>query len=128
MYFAYSAALRLQGQILDLGELTARLGVAPTHSHRKGDLDRSGIPYQSDLWLYVAAISKKEILSAHIDELWRVFEPRTGELLQLKQTLTIDIFLSYTSNCDHCGFEVPFESLKIFAELQVPFGVSVIVV
>ena len=45
-----------------------------------------------------------------------------------KKNLTVDVFLGYQSNCDHAGVEVPYQSLEIFRELRVPFGLSIIVV
>jgi hypothetical protein len=48
--------------------------------------------------------------------------------MQLKQSATVDVFCGYRSNCDHAGIEVPWQSLEIFREVQIPFGVSIIVV
>jgi hypothetical protein len=39
----------------------------------------------------------------------------------------VDVFLGYRSNCDHAGVEVPHESLEMFIELRIPFGVSIII-
>jgi hypothetical protein len=37
------------------------------------------------------------------------------------------VFLGYRSDCDTAGVEVPYTSLEIFIELEVPFGLSIIV-
>ena len=37
IYFAYNATLRIFGNIPDLDEITQRLGIAPSDTHRKGD-------------------------------------------------------------------------------------------
>jgi len=48
-------------------------------------------------------------------------------LLELKKSLTVDVFLGYRSSCDHAGIEVPHTSLEMFTELEIPFGVSIII-
>jgi hypothetical protein len=39
----------------------------------------------------------------------------------------VDVFLTYSSNVDTAGIEVPHTSLEMFTELEVPFGISIIV-
>jgi hypothetical protein len=127
-FFAYSASLRIFGSIPDLEEITQRLGVAPTSAHRRGE--RRGPkspPYKHDMWCYDAPVSENEPLHVHIDALWNTFKERKDYLLQLKRDVTVDVFLGYRSNCDHAGVEVPYQSLEMFRELQVPFGMSIIV-
>ena len=48
-YFRYSATLRIFGDIPDLAELTRRLGVSPTHAHRRGDSQGSILPLTSKM-------------------------------------------------------------------------------
>jgi hypothetical protein len=49
-------------------------------------------------------------------------------LLRLKQEVTVDVILGYRSNSGTAGVEVPCRCLEMFVELQVPFGLSIIVV
>jgi hypothetical protein len=129
IYFAYSASLRVFGNIQDLDEITRRLGVAPTDTHRKGDRRWGRLPPpKHDMWMYHAPVKETEPLHVHIETLWNTFRERKEYLLQLKQDLTVDVFLGYRSNCDNAGIEVPYQSLEIFRELRVPFGLSIIVV
>jgi hypothetical protein len=128
-YFRYSATLRIFGDIPDLAELTRRLGVSPTHAHRRGDPQGSILPpYEQDAWNYTAPIQENEQLHVHVDALWNTFRERKQVLLQLKEIMTVDVFLGYRSDCDHAGVELPWQSLEMFVELQVPFGISIIVV
>ena len=60
--------------------------------------------------------------------LWERLRPHKEYLLGLKKSVTVDVFLGYRSNCDHCGVEVPHTSLEMFWELKIPFGLSIIVV
>jgi hypothetical protein len=127
-YFAYSASLRIFGSIGDLDEITRRLGIAPTNAHRRGE--RKGAkspPYRDDMWMYKAPVSETEPLHIHIDALWNTFRPHKEFLLQLKRDVKVDVFLGYRSNCDHAGVEVPYQSLEMFRELEIPFGLSIIV-
>ena len=80
------------------------------------------------MWMYIAPTKQTEPLHVHIDALWYTFKEHKEYLLQLKQRLKVDVFLGYRSNCDHAGVEVPYQSREIFGELQVPFGLSIIVV
>jgi hypothetical protein len=128
IYFAYSASLRIFGHITDLDEITQRLGVVPTYTHRQSDRRGPNAPlYKHDMWSYTAPVKTTEPLHVHIDALWNIFREHKQYLLQLKRDLTVDVFLGYRSNCDHAGVEVPYQSLEMFRELQVPFGLSIIV-
>jgi hypothetical protein len=127
-YFSYSATLRIFGTIPDLDQITQRPGISPTKSHRRGDRRTpTSEPYKHDMWLYKVPVNKSEPLHLHIDSLWNLVKGGKEYLLQLKEQLTVDVFLGYRSNCDHAGVEVPYLSLAMFVELQVPFGVSIIV-
>jgi hypothetical protein len=79
------------------------------------------------MWLYKAPVSGSEPLHAHIDAIWSTFRAQKEYLLQLKKYVKVDVFLGYRSNCDHAGLEVQHQSLAMFLELEVPFGVSVVV-
>ncbi len=128
-YFAYSASLRIFGDIQDLAAITRELGVEPTSVHVKGEHRRGSEPpaYRHDTWSYQAPIAEHEKLGVHLDALWNTFEKHKDYLLRLKQTTTVDIFCGYRTNCDHAGVEVSWRSLQIFHELQIPFGISIIV-
>jgi Domain of unknown function (DUF4279) len=132
LYFKYSATLRIFGTIPVLDQITQSLGVTPTHTHRKGDrifLHRPSSPvFEHDHWSYESSVDENEKLHVHIDALWEVFKDRREYLVELKKSVTVDVFLGYRSNCDNAGVDVPHRSLDIFAELQVPFALSIIVV
>jgi Domain of unknown function (DUF4279) len=128
IYFAYRATLRISGDIANLDEITQRLGIAPTDAHRRGDSWAPRLPpYKDDLWSYTAPLEKNEPLYLHIDALWNTFREHKPYLLQLKEHAKVDVFLGYRSNCDHCGVDVPYRSLEMFRELQIPFALSIIV-
>lgn len=127
-YFNFSATLRIFGNIPSIDEVSQTLGVSPTHSHRRGEKRGPlSAPYKHDMWIYEVPITSTEPLHVHIDELWNVFRSRKHELLRLKDDLTVDVFLGYRSNSDNAGLEVPSKSLEMFIELQIPFGLSIII-
>lgn len=128
IYFAYKASLRIHGEGVPLDELTARLGVTPTTARRAGERRRpTSVAYRDDAWQYSPPLPEEAPLAEHIDALWRVVEPHVEYLRLLKQRFRVDVFCGYRSNCDHAGVEVPASSLALFTALDVPFGLSIIV-
>jgi hypothetical protein len=127
-YFSYSATLRIFGDIADIEQISNALGLTPTDSHRKGERRKKpASPHRHDMWAYSPPVDESECLHKHIDALWDVLKPHKLYLLRLKKSVTVDVFLGYRTNCDTAGIEVPHTSLEMFTELQIPFGVSIIV-
>jgi hypothetical protein len=127
-YFAYSATLRIFGNIPNMDEISTRLNLKPTDSHRKGEkCDSRAEGYRHDMWSYTAPVDKSAELHEHIDALWIALKLHKRYLLKLKESLSVDVFLGYRSNCDTAGVEVSHTSLEIFSELRIPFGISIIV-
>ncbi len=127
-YFAYSATLRIFGHIPNLEEISGHLGLQPSYTHRKGDKpDPRHSGFQHDMWSYDPPVDKSEKLEKHIYALWAKLKPHKRYLLGLKKSLAVDVFLGYRTNCDHAGIEVPHTSLEMFEELEIPFGVSIII-
>ena len=127
-YFAYTATLRIFGDIPDLNVISTRFGIQPTEKYRIGEKHGPRSPARrQDMWSYTAQIDEVEPLEKHIDTLWSHFKPHKEYLLELKQIFDVSIFLGYRSNCDHAGIQIPCESLEMFTELEIPFGVSIII-
>ena len=128
VYFAFSASLRIFGDGVDIDEITKTLGLTPTHSHRKGEQRSSrSAPWPHDLWSYQPPIDEARPLHEHITALWDAVRPHIPYLRGLKQEFHVDIFCGYRSNSGTAGFAVDHRCLGLFAELEVPFGVSVII-
>jgi hypothetical protein len=126
-FFRFSATLRIFGDIENLEAITAELGVAPTHLHRRGEkcLPTSLWGYEHDMWSYSAPVPRDRPLAVHLEALWRAVRPHVAYLKDLKERLSVDVYCSYHTNCSTGGFEVDHRALTIFSELEVPFGVSV---
>jgi hypothetical protein len=129
LYFAYSATLRIHGDDLPFEEIRAQLGVEPTSAHRKGERRGPRSPaYRDDAWHFEAGLPATKPLEHHIEALWSVVKPHVEYLKSLKRRYKVDVFCGYRSNCDHAGIEVPHTCLELFTALEVPFGVSIIIV
>jgi hypothetical protein len=128
VYFDYSATLRIAGNIGNIDEITRLLELNPTYSHKIGE--RHGPrskPFPHDMWEYSPNIPKEQPLHEHINALWSAVKNKKNELLSFKEKYSVDIFLGYRSNSDMAGIEIPYESLEIFYELKIPFGISIII-
>jgi hypothetical protein len=128
VFFHFRATLRVFGDAVPFDEITERLGVQPTHVHRKEErrTPRSrGYPH--DMWSFQPPLPKTEPLERHIEELWNVVRPALDYLKGLKERFTVDVFCGYRSNCDHAGFEVSYKCLELFTALETTFGVSLII-
>jgi hypothetical protein len=127
-YFRFSATLRIHGNDVPFEEISQRLGVQPTHLHRKGEHPGPRSPaYRDDAWHFRPSLPETEPLERHIEALWQVLRPAVDYLKALKGHFRVDVFCGYRSNCDHAGFEVSDKCLELFMALEVPFGVSVII-
>lgn len=126
--FYYSASLRIFGDQLDFEDISSNLGLMPTNVHRKGDRKGEESPaYKDDFWRYSPDVDEEKELAEHIDSLWKDIKHAKDYLLMLKKSATVDVFLGYRSNNDMAGIEIPYTSLEMFIELQIPFGLSVVV-
>jgi hypothetical protein len=128
LYFAFSATLRIHGEDLDLDDITSAIGVQPTHTHRYGDqIEWLDTTYKDDAWHLESGLDDSAHLSDHLRVLWAQIQPATEYLRELKKRYSISVFCGYRSNCDNAGLDLPHDALKIFSELEVPFGLSVII-
>jgi Domain of unknown function (DUF4279) len=128
-YFCFSATLRIHGDGVPFEEISERLGVEPTKLHRKGERRGPRSPaWRDDAWQFQPPLPETEPLERHIQALWEVVRPHVEYLKSLKQRFKVDVFCGYRSNCDMAGFAVSHQCLELFTALEVPFGVSVIIV
>ena len=122
----FRASLRIAGEGLDLNEISQTLGLTPTHQHRKGEPHGEG-SRRRDIWIYEAPVDRERPLHEHIMALWDAVRPQIPYLRELKRRFDVSVFCGYRSNSSTAGFEVDHRCLGLFAELEVPFGVSVII-
>lgn len=128
-YFCFSASLRIFGDIGDLDHISRILGLQPTRIHRKGERKSPRRPdtWQEDAWLYQPPVDENRPLEVHIMALWDRLRPHMAFLNSLKAKNRVDVICGYRSNSGTAGFEVSHKCLGLFIELEIPFGVSVII-
>jgi hypothetical protein len=126
--FRYSATLRIFGEKLDFEDITAHLGMPPSRIHRKGERKGERSPkYKHDYWAYSPSIERERELHEHINALWTDIKHAKDYLLSLKKLAKVDVFLTYSTNVAMAGIEVPYTSLEMYNELEIPFGISIMV-
>ncbi|HET8670620.1 MAG TPA: DUF4279 domain-containing protein, partial [Candidatus Saccharimonadales bacterium] len=83
--------------------------------------------YEFDMWAYTSPVPEDRPLDIHIETLWNHIRLKKDYLVKLKERFTVDVFCGYRSNSATAGFEVSPKSLGMFIELDIPFGVSIII-
>jgi hypothetical protein len=78
------------------------------------------------MWSLDSEPGQQASLDEHLRWLHQTPSPHYDFLRSMKDVAVVDIFLSYLSDEDQAGFEISPEALKIFFELEIPFGVSAI--
>jgi len=121
----YSASIRISGETLDFNQIADTLKLEPEHTHRKGEINPFELAYDSDMWLYTAAVPKTEPLDIHLITLWSSLKPHKEFLIELKKNSKIDLFCGYRSNSTTAGFGLSPAALEIVNELQIKLEVSV---
>ena len=128
-YAHFRATLRIAGKGLDFDEISRTLGLTPTATRRKGTAPGSRKPSRKhDLWLYTAPVPRDRPLDEHIMTIWRAVKPRMAYLRRLKKKYNVDMFCGFQTNSCTGGFVVDQRCLGFFSKLDIPFGVSVIIV
>lgn len=114
-YFRYAVSLRISGDDLEPDEITAKLKLNNTSSRR------------NDVWIYQIQNEGDKHIDQQLIELWDMLIEHKFYLIGLKEKYRLEVFCSYTSDCDHAGVEISSEALEIFSQLGIPFGLSIIV-
>jgi hypothetical protein len=120
-FFHFSSTLRIAGDGLNFDEISQTLGLTPTHTHRKRGR------HKQDMWAYKVPLDRQRPLEEHIMALWDVIRPHIRYLQDMKQKFKVDVFCGYRSNSATAGFQVSHSCLGLFSELEIPFGVSVVI-
>jgi hypothetical protein len=120
-FYRFSVTLRIAGDGVDFDRVSQTLGVTPTHTHPKRG------KHKQDMWAYKVPLGPERPLEEHIMALWEFIRPHVPYLRRLKRKFKVDVFCGYRSNSATAGFEVGHQCLGLFTELEIPFGVSVII-
>ena len=110
---------------LDPNQVTEGLGLTPDHSHLQGDYPNKNprhSPYKHGMWLLNSKISPDEPLSAHLERLLSVLEPKQEQILRLSEENDVNF------GCDlfgQIGFQLASDVLKRIANLGAALGMTV---
>lgn len=128
-YFAYSATLRISGENMNFDEISQEIGITPTYTHKKGEIHGKvrSIPWKEDMWMFDTPIKEEQPLEDHINTLWGLIKDKKDYIQNLKSKYKVDVFLGYRSNCDTAGIKVPHGCLEMFIQLEIPFGLSIVI-
>ena len=123
----YGATLRIYGRIPDRAAITRQLGIAPTHTHQKGEPWRPGsrLIHTNDMWQVKAKVRPQRSLEYHVEWLYQRLTKRTPVLRKLVRKHTVDLYCQYLSNYDQGGITLPPHVLAWCGELGIPVHVSI---
>jgi hypothetical protein len=125
--FWFSASLRIMNAPERHEEITSRMG-QPSHCHTKGDSDpdRAGKLWKNSIWYRESPLPEQQDIGDHLAWVADFAAPHEDYLRQLiADGARIDIYMSYCSDHDHCGFGLDPKHLEIFVRLGIRFEVSV---
>ena len=121
-----SASFGIYGIEIDLVAITNQLGIAPSHTHRVGDLDMLGETLPHNMWLLNSPLDRTEPVDAHLRWLAEQLKPHYKYLKSLKASAEMKIYCGYITDSDQCGFSISPSALSVFVELGISMDFSVI--
>jgi hypothetical protein len=124
--FAAGAAFRVYGTGLDIDNITHELGITPDHRHREGELDPGRRPYPHDMWSLSSPLAKDRDLDLHLVWLGERLLNRKNYILSLRRDFTVDIYCWKNCFSEQSGLTLPTNVLRIFIELNLDLGVSLL--
>jgi uncharacterized protein DUF4279 len=125
--FSAGASFRVQGSDLSFDGITQKLGIEPTHTHRRGDrgiIDKS-LPH--DMWLFDSPLPDSDELELHIEWLAQRLLPHKQFIISdLSKIAKVDIYCFKTCFTEQASLTLSAHSLRIFTELSLELCVSLI--
>jgi Domain of unknown function (DUF4279) len=125
-YFAFSASLRILGDIADWEAISRALNLQPTDTHRRGERGRLDKPQAHDAWIYEVQVTEESPATDHVLALCRALEA-AKDLASLRDRYSVDVFCGYRSDSDYGSFSLSAEALSALGALGLPAHFSVII-
>jgi hypothetical protein len=123
-----SLRLDLSGTALQPEDVTARLGIAPSHSHQIGDPHGSrGLLYPNSIWILSSRNHATSTdLEEHIAWILDQIEPRQEAFMAIRGALpTADVFCMAVSRYSHSGLEFSPRLMGRLATLGLALGLDI---
>ena len=129
VYYKYLASLRVFGKKVNLEEISEKLGIKPTETHRRGERlgKTSKMMYPNDIWILDAPVPRESDLEKHLLWLKKKLLPHKKYIWELKKKYHVDFFCGYRSNNDQGGFSLSPKCLELFVELGIQLEFSIII-
>jgi hypothetical protein len=121
----------LRGDTLDPEDVSRLLGVAPTHTFRRGDPISSRNPenvHQQGLWYLESELPLGAILDAHLQDILQRLLPVADQILRLLELGAEGSFrvaLLTKDDGDPEGTTLSVETVAGMAALRAPLGITV---
>ena len=119
----FRVSLRLTGDELNVEEITAKLGIEPSTSRKKGDPSRFGEQLKTNVWVWRYPVDSDVSFEIQINDLLEDIESKKHILKELISSpgVTGELFLGHGSVI---GEEVEFLSPEILRRIA-EFGLTV---
>ena len=124
--FSAGASFRIAGIGLDMERISNRLGHAATHAHKQGELNQLKEIYETDLWMLTSPLGTDVDLGSHLDWLADILLPHRPYISELGKLYKIDIYCHKTCYTEQASLNLSSQTLRIFTELDLKLGVSLI--
>lgn len=120
-----TVALRVFGDELDPGEVTALLGCEPSLSYRKGELvspGRSEVRRKYGMWNLKGADSEPEHFDQQIQSLLEKLTPDAQVWHDLGTRFQVDLFCGYFMTESNQGFSLSLATISALATRRIEPG------
>ena len=101
------ASLRVFSSVLSVDEITARIGVEPSSSRRKGDLMSPRNPKSSrqeqSVWIFDSGLPSTDPMPKHLESIRHFVEPRVDQLGSLSGEARVDLLLGWRQTTDQAS-------------------------
>ena len=120
------ASIRIQGD-LDPDEISRKLAIVPTYTHRAGESDRFGEVLRSNMWLLKSDLGNDKPLEQHVQSLFDKLRDKKPAIEKLRASCKLDVFCSVTST-GQSGFSLTPNVLLNFSEYGFTLEVSIVAI
>ncbi|HKO19570.1 MAG TPA: uroporphyrinogen-III C-methyltransferase [Acidobacteriaceae bacterium] len=120
------AALVVSSDVLTPEEIGTHLGLAPSRTHRKGEVrsQRVPIPWKDHFWSLQSPLSENADMAEHVQWLLNVLDQKLDVLRELSRNCKTALSLGFSSTHGQGGFTLDPQTLVQLARLDVPFSLD----